>query len=256
MPGRWARPMAADDTAGVVISTATGLAVPVVAGPVEGPGRVDVAREDHGPPTALAPGPQPSCEAGPLGGVAVPLVVVEHPAVEDGVAVREQRVDPAQRARPRELELVHHDAAGDHGPRSARRRPAARPASAAARRRGASASGRRGPATRRRPPAGRGRGGACRAAAARPGRRSPSTATWSAVVPVAAGGRAATPGGPGRRPRPGPPRARARRGRAFLAPSRQALSARSWSSQIVTIGWRRCRACASGSARTWAIRRR
>ena len=90
--------MAADDTAGVVTSTATASPCPVVAGPVERPGRVDVAGEDQGATAALAPGPQLPCEAGSLGGVAVPLVVVEHAAVEDRVAVREQRVDPAQRA--------------------------------------------------------------------------------------------------------------------------------------------------------------
>ena len=90
--------MAADDTAGVVTSTATGLAGAGVAGPVERPGRVDVAREDQRATAALAAGRAATGQAGPLGGVAVPLVVVQHAAVEDGVAVRQQRVDPAQRA--------------------------------------------------------------------------------------------------------------------------------------------------------------
>ena len=128
-------------------------------------------------------------DAAPLGRVAVPLVVVHDPAVEHRVAVREQPVHPLQRARPGQLQLVHHHAAGHHRPRP-RRRPAARGAMPAARRRGATGPGRRGRALPRRPPGGRG-----------PTNRV-SSSTTSARSPTA-NERHVTNGSSGSRSRPG-----------------------------------------------------
>ena len=183
----------------------------------------------------------------PLVRVAVPLVVVQHLAVEDGVAVGQQVVD-AGHGRHRQADLVDDDTADEHGPRSARRRRGARRASA----RWSSPSSERSGSCSALVPS----SPACwsrplrRVSSRRSSARSP-TGTARHVDRGSAGSRGRCGSHSSRAPRAAAdavaPAARPPSTSCFLAPSVQQLSATSWSSTTATIGWRRWRAWASGS---------
>ena len=194
-----------------------------------------------------------SIEVVALAGVTVPLVVVEDLAVEDGVAVGDDRVE--------------HPGAGQGQLDGSSRPPRRRRAPSAG-------DGSRDPL-----PASQRRCSSPSSERLRIVQRRGALVAGLAVPPGVAGveqhqlgeiaghterqitvrlGRVAQPyrhpllAGPGGGRHPGRPRARAREGSWCLAPPRQALSARSWSSQMAAIGWRRWRAWRSGSSRSWA----